>query len=926
MTSPLQLVRRRRATRRTTRGRLGRGLAGIGLGLAFPLAVALGLGLLALGLAYADLTADLPSIEILPELLNPADGQLLQPTRIYDRSGEHLIAVLAPSDAPRTYFFANRDQPIALATVALFDPKFWTHGGFAWGGWDQPDLHPTLAQRLAYDLLLWHEPASIRRALRERILAAQITARYGRLQVLEWSLNSMEYGHYAFGVEAAAQLYFNKPARDLTLAEAAILAATAKAPALNPFDAPTAARQNGANVLGLMHSYGLARLDELEASVKAGLEFAPPPPPPTDLAPEFTALALKQLEQALPGGRVARGGMTVITTLDYDLQVQAACTLIAQLARAAGDTVTRPGASDGTTCEAARLLPALPVDVPIENPRGGVLIIAPRSGQVLAMAGDLSAHESGSVLAPFVYLAGFTRGLSPATLVWDIPDPQVSNYDGQAHGPLRLRLALANDYRVPLARVFEQMGAETVALAARSFGLPATTGTDWIRGDLSVTPLQVAQAYAILANEGTAAGQALVGETLTPVTVLHVRSADGTSWLDWSDAETRAVVTPQLAYLMNHVLADEVARWPSLGHPNLFEIGRPAGVKPGRVEDGRSAWAVGYLPSRVVVTWMGADAPLSPRWPAGLWHAVMQYAARDLPADGWVMPPGVTEMEVCDPSGLLPSLDCPSVVREIFLNGNEPLQVDNLYQRFQINRETGLLATVFTPPELVEERLYLVPPPEARAWAESAGLPVPPTAYDAIQAPPENPDVRITQPALFADLRGVVQIRGTARAPDFDFYRVQVGQGLNPQRWLQVGGDVRTPVEDGLLAEWDTNGLNGLYALRLLVVHTDRRVDIATIQVTVDNTPPEVSILFPQQGETLPLAENREISFQAQVSDNLGLSQVDFFLDGRPLGRMTGAPFRVRWTAQIGTFTLQVRATDRAGNVAEGKVQFTVRR
>jgi hypothetical protein len=174
------------------------------------------------------------------------------------------------------------------------------------------------------------------------------------------------------------------------------------------------------------------------------------------------------------------------------------------------------------------------------------------------------------------------------------------------------------------------------------------------------------------------------------------------------------------------------------------------------------------------------------------------------------------------------------VAREVFANGNEPVQTDNLYRKFSINRETGLLATVFTPPQLVEERVYLIVPPEAREWARSAGLQVPPDSYDAIQPPPRNPDVYISAPEMFAQVRDKVQIIGAASGAEFSSYRVLVGRGLNPQEWIQVG-EGQSPIVDGLLAEWDVSKLSGLYAVQLQVVRSDQRVDSAVIQVTISN-------------------------------------------------------------------------------------------
>ncbi len=190
-------------------------------------------------------------------------------------------------------------------------------------------------------------------------------------------------------------------------------------------------------------------------------------------------------------------------------------------------------------------------------------------------------------------------------------------------------------------------------------------------------------------------------------------------------------------------------------------------------------------------------------------------------------------MNVCDPSGFLPTKYCPSVVSEVFLTGNEPVQFDNLYRSLEVNRETGDLATIFTPPQLVEEKVFLMIPSDAQGWAKSANVPIAPNSYDAIQPGQVNPNVNISAPQMFDDVNGQVQIKGTAAGAGFDRYRILVGQGLYPQQWIQVGNDSTTPINDGLLATWDTTNLNGLYAIQLQVVHSDQRVETAVIQVTV---------------------------------------------------------------------------------------------
>ncbi|MBN2387070.1 MAG: penicillin-binding protein [Anaerolineales bacterium] len=945
MSSTLTIIRQRRNRRdrhrRSADGRARRAFFGFGyfLGILTVMLVVAG------ALAYADLTRGLPPVETLPALLDPYSGSLLEPTRLYDRSGQHLLAVLAPEDSRRTYIPYDRlPQALIEATVAAAEPGFWTSAGYQVTGWQDPLSHPTIAQRMVADLLLWDESPSVRRALRERLLAGQLVAVYGREQVLAWYLNSADYGRDAYGIEAAARLYFGKSAADLDLGEAALLAAVAEAPALNPLDAAQAAEGRRQEVLRIMLALQMLTTEELaQAQADAPVPVAYPEDEP--FAPAFVAMALAQLDGQFGNGRAARGGLVVVTSLDYDLQVQAECAARSELARAAGQAVEIL-AFDGRPCEAARLLPILPAGLQAESVTVSALVLDPTNGQVLAAVGDLrlgqeaaflSAHPAGTALTPLVYLTAFTRGFSPGSLGWDIPG-RVAGFDREYRGPVRLRLALANDYLPPTAALLDQLGAESVRRLSEPLGLTIPPGADLLGDAISATPLELARAYAIFANQGTLAGGALSGERPGSVTILTVTGTDHAVWADWSTPVTQAIVSPQLAYLITHIMSDETVRWPSLGRDNPLEVGFPAGVKLGQFRDGMAAWTVGYTPNRVVVVWVGQEAALGAE-PAqsgtaptaartlsmGVWHALIQYAADRAPLASWEVPVGIVRREVCDPSGQLPTSACPNVVSEVFLSGNEPVQADTLFQTYAVNRETGLLATVFTPPELIDERVYMIVPPEARTWADGAGVAVPPTAYDVVQEPVVLPGAHITSPGMFADVRGQINLRGSAMGEDFVSYRVEYGQGLNPQAWVQIGSDVTTPVDEGLLVQWDTAGLDGLYAVRLLVVYADQRVSRAVIQVAVDNTPPQIGIGYPTDGQEIDFEQERQVAFQVQVSDPY-LERIEFYVDGTLVGTVTSAPYAFSWPARSGAHTLRVVAYDRVGNSAEAEAEFTVER
>jgi membrane carboxypeptidase/penicillin-binding protein PbpC len=404
----------------------------------------------------------------------------------------------------------------------------------------------------------------------------------------------------------------------------------------------------------------------------------------------------------------------------------------------------------------------------------------------------------------------------------------------------------------------------------------------------------------------------------------------GNPLLDARTPQTQSVVTPQLAYLVHHVLRDETARWPSLGYPNALEIGRPAGAKIGRVEGNRQVWAAGYTRQNVAIFSLSlpddSQIKLAPRMVAGLWHAMMQYASRDQPAVDWTEPPGITHLEVCDPSGQLPTEACPKTASEVFLNGAEPNSPDTLYRTFQINAETGRLATVFTPSLYVEEKTFLVVPPQARAWAQAAQLPLPPQEYDAIQPPGPSPNVQITAPDSFAFVHGQVTLQGTASGDGFKLFQVQVGQGVNPQTWLQVGPDGTSALVNGDFGVWDTQGLEGLYSIRLQVVRADQTVEMAVIQVTVDNTAPLVRIPYPINRQEFERSQSRVITFQAEVDDAIGVQRIVWLVDGATVGDTSQPPYVFAWQVTPGEHVLEVKAYDQAGN--EGKseqVHFTVK-
>lgn len=923
---------------------------------------------------YVDLSRNLPQVEILPILLDPPNGMLLQPTRLFDRDHEHVLLTLEnPAAEKKQYLFIAGDgqarTPLGLkylvsATISELDPGFWDNPGYSLAGVTQ-GTHPTLAQILVSDLLLDGESPSLKRNIRERLLAAQITAEYSRNKVLEWYLNSAQYGETIYGADAAARIYFGKSTADLSLAEAATLTSLAEKPSINPLTGSQILAKQKEAIIQKMLAMSLISVDESLIALKEDVRFQDQVASPS-LAPAFTALVLKQLSSTIPLDRIYRGGFEIQTTLDYSLQQQVDCAAQAQTARLRGKlepTVT----FDGSPCQASSLLPSLQEEVGTINKdiTAEVVIIDPYNGQILVMVGEdksgtlpssPSAHPAGTILSPFMFLTAFSRGLSPATLLWDVPEetnPIASNPAGQDtlvgslntyHGPVSLREAFVNDYAAASGEVWQQVGAANVLLTEKQFGFGTIDlSTDSGPGldnlyKQNVSLVDSVHAYSALANYGVMAGHRNNDETsrtaqreLSPSSMLKVETVNGQEWMDWTIPDLLPVVTRQIAYLTTNVLSDENARSSLLDHPNSLEIGRPVAAKLSITADGNGAWTVGYIPQLAVGVWIGNSqgkaVGITREMPAALLSAIMQYAARRMPIQEFSVPAGVSQVQVCTPSGLLVSSLCPVIVQEVFLSGNEPTQVDNLYQKYAINKETGLLATIFTPPEMVEEKVLLAVPPPAKAWAKEAGLAIPPDTYDNITATqPISASVQISYPQMFDHVGGKFEIIGSTGGELFSYYRLQVGQGLNPQKWLQIGEDIRTPVSNGLLGTWDTTGLEGLYIVQLEVIRQDSSVDQAILEITVDNTPPEVEILSPKNYEQFSNPPGKSVMLNVSATDNLAVMQVEIYIDDQLEAILLEPPYVILWDAMPGEHTLRVKASDLAGNHDEAAIAFIVGR
>ena len=849
--------RRERARAAQSRGRrLGRAVAGIGLGAALVCCLALLPVVLAVSAALLNLTGGLPDIRRLEQLPLHAQASTgvtrLVALDVPAADGTRAPVLIDTINDPRAtgtgwVHTAQLPPHVVTAHLAVIDPDFLSAAPpplldelRTWGQTGYTPAPPSSITTQLIDAHLWQDdgPGQARRAQQDWILARQIGLRYTKEQQLEWWLNTQYYGNLAYGIETAARVYFGKGATELTLGEAALLAAAAEDPTANPFDDLQAARRGQATSLSRMVTAGAITADEA-AVAGAELPTLAPPPGSGSAAPDFARLARRELEAILGAERLLAGGLQVETTLDLALQKQAICVTAA----ARGEV---PGSAGAPACPALAFAGPSSMGPDGEARTAEVIAINPASGELLALTGEPAAHSLGTLVQPFIYLTALSQGYSAATLTMDTPAIYLQdgrpygprNADGQYWGPLRLRQALASGRTVPATQVLSWVGGDRVRATARALGL--SPDNEAVTADLAfpergfpATLREVGGAFASIGNGGITTGVALAGDVPHPTTIRRVRDAAGLEVYTYAPA-TRDALSPELAYLLTDILSDTETRCKTGDCLETVALdGRRAATVTGTAEDG--AWVVGYTPALLVGVWTETSATAS-----ATWRGLMGWALDGTPATIPSRPAGLHAVEVCAASGRLPSPegDCP-VVREWFIAGTEPAEVDTMVREAAIDRDTGRLATIFTPPQLIERRTYIVYPPEATVWAENAGIESLPTEYDTIRrVPTQQGGAAVLSPEPFAVVSGQWSVLGSAGGDDFAYYRLAYFHGLLPEAMQPLFERGETPVTGGELGVWDTTLLeDGLYTLLLTVVHGDQTFDEVAIPVTIANEP-----------------------------------------------------------------------------------------
>lgn len=819
-----------------------------------------------------------------------------------------------------------------------------------------------LSGNLARDTLMPLRRASgLDARLLEIVFVAEIKRRYSAEELLEWRLNTSYYGRDAFGVGAAAQIYFGKSAAALSLAESALLASIVAEPSLNPIDAPAQARERGADMLFQMLNAELIDKAQFDAASALDVVLRKPEARRAAIAPEFIYYARQQAEELLnslgfSGARLmARGALQITTSLDVDLQLQSECVLRAHLRQI--DQVT---AMDGSPCASANGLAqrssagSSPPDI------GTLALIDVGSGRILSMVGgaEVASHQPAIVLQPFVYLEAFLRRQStPASMVYDLPRtyPGASaeliyapgNPDDVYRGPLNLRDAMAAGLLPPAVQVASVNGMGPVIDTARALGFNSLEA----RGrDLSllerggaVSVLDTAYAYSVLASLGSMRGIPVMPNeddlrARDPVAILRIEDASGR--VLWSHdkappANETLIIQPSAAYMVNDILADADAREAaSPGRDDNLRVSRPAAVVDGMSADKRDSWTVGHSPSLALAVHTSrvdgqplSLAALDRAGSAPLWRALMQYAHShlQLPERYWSAPADIEEYLVCEISGLLPATTAHCPTRKELAPAGTVLQRDHYWQTFEINRADGQLATVNTPDELRETLAFFMPPEDVMDWWLENGKPLPPNSYSSDSNAVSARPARIISPADYAYVGARVEIAAVVNRAGAESWLLEYGAEVNPAAWTSIGA--RQPIDDSgeIAATWETALFSGLYTLRLSVTFADGSVETDSKLLTFDNTPPAVKLRTGDGFSVIRYPSQRVVSLLADVKDNLTIDRVAFYRDDELLSEDRNWPFGVEFVLeQVGEIGFKAIAYDQVGNRASSEFALTV--
>ncbi|MDD5039526.1 MAG: penicillin-binding protein [Patescibacteria group bacterium] len=596
-------------------------------------AIAGGLGVIFLISAFAWYSRDLPD----PNKI--MSRSIAQSTQIYARDGTTLLYEIHGSEKRTLMQIEDIPKIMQQATVAIEDQDFYKHQGFDLGGIIKAGCHEafgnlaglcptrggsTITQQFVKNAILTSE-RSYTRKIKELVLSYQIEKKFTKDQILQLYFNEIPFGSTLYGVEAAAQSFLGKSVKDVTLSEAAFLAAIPQRPTyLSPYGSHTdelSARLH--TVLNKMVELGYITKEQAAEAKKDNILERMRPQYENITAPHFVMYVRELLSNTYGEKMVEQGGLKVITTLNIDKQ------------RAAEESINKYAGKNADTYQASN---------------AALVSLDTKTGQILAMVGSrdyfdesidgnvnvtLRPRQPGSSFKPIVYLTAFMKGYTPDTLLFDLvtsfktgaKDYSPKNYDLQEHGPVTMRQALAGSLNIPAVKTLYLAGIDNVldtaaSLGYSTFGDRSRFGLSLVLGGGEVTLLEHTAAFASLAREGV---------YHPPASILRVEDNTGKVLEEFKDREERAV-DEKYVRMLTSVLSDNGARAYIFGSRNYLTLsGRPVAAKTGTTNDYRDAWTLGYTPSIATGVWVGNNDNSEMRRGADgsivaapIWHDFMQ--------------------------------------------------------------------------------------------------------------------------------------------------------------------------------------------------------------------------------------------------------------------------------------------------------------
>ncbi len=592
-------------------------------------------------------------------------------TQIYDRNGALLYQIY---DGRNRQLIPLQEVPSPMieATIAMEDQHFYTHPGidplgiiraaindlghgglqtlFSPGTLPSNDNQPleggsTITQQLIKNTLLTSDQTWGRK-IKEAILAFWAERIYSKNDILQMYFNEVPYGGSAWGVEAAAQMYFGKSAANLDLAESAYLAGLTAAPTLySPYGThPELGKSRQKEVLQRMVQEKYISQTQANTALAENLQFQPQL---TDIkAPHFVMYVRQLLAEKYGEATVAEGGLKVITTLDLGIQEMAENAVSSEITNLAN----------------------------LQVGNGAAMVTDARNGQILAMVGSkdyfdsndgnynatLALRQPGSSIKVVTYATAFKQGYTPATILLDnptsFPNPwgqsyTPGNYDGVFHGAVTIRTALGSSYNIPAVKMLAMEGIPNMLATARDMGITTFTNPDQYGlsltlGGAAVRMIDMMSVYGTVASAGV---------RFTPNPILTVTDPQGNVLEDNRNPEGQRVLTPEVTYLLSSILSDDSARTPAFGPKSLLYIpGHTVAVKTGTSDQKIDNWTFGYTPEYVVGVWVGNNnnSPMNQQLASGItgaapiWHDIMTNLLANRPDIAFDKPSGIVETTV----------------------------------------------------------------------------------------------------------------------------------------------------------------------------------------------------------------------------------------------------------------------------------------